>query len=478
MVRKILFIVCALFILFVGCKREHGAVEPNLPPWIEIKQPPANDSIVSDTTIGPYFALQTITWNAGDDDGYPVLYKYRYITHHLYRGDSLIQDWIETEECEALVAFESSDTLNLQKFEVMAKDNRGDWSTSAVRFYYTKKVERPETEIISPNEGDTLLFLSYTTERYHGVRLTFTGNDTLNEEGEIVGFSYRVDEGEWSSFRVDTSTYVRPTLFEPPFERIHTIEVKSKNNANVEDDTPAQVHVSLIVPSFGSSILLVDETKDGTGGPERPTDEDVDAFYRNILLGHTFDEWDYKTQGFPGRTRIGDYRLIIWHSDDTGYEFNNHAGIIGDYLMVGGNLWLSGWGILSTFSPDVNVEYSVGDFVYDYLQIKSSVLNTSNDFKGGIWGEGDSVLTDTTKLYRFHYMGLPSIRVIKGRTGWTKPLVSFISSSSDTAYQGKPCGVIYKGTTYSTVLLDFPLYYMKEDGAGRVCGQILEYFGE
>jgi hypothetical protein len=152
---------------------------------------------------------------------------------------------------------------------------------------------------------------------------------------------------------------------------------------------------------------------------------------------------------------------------------------MGDYLTVGGNLWLSGWGVLHAFNPASYVDYSSGDFVYDYLHIKSSELNARSDFKGGVWGEGDSVLIDTTKLYPFHYTGLPGIRVVEGRTGWANPLISFISSSSDSAFQGKPCAVRYRGEeTYNTVLLDFPLYYMKEEGARRLGEEILEFFGE
>ena len=470
--KKILIVVITIFIIFIGCQRKQGAVGPNQPPWIEIKLPPANDSTTS------YFALLTITWNAGDNDGYPVLYKYRYTTYHLYLGDSIVQDWIETEESEALVAFESSDTLNLQKFEVMAKDNRGDWSPTDTRLYYTKQVERPETEIQSPNDGDTLLFLSYTTDTYHGVPLIFTGWDP-DSGGEIIGFSYRVDGGEWSSWRMDTSIYVNPNLFGQPYEGLHTIEVKSKDNTNVEDDTPAQIQIFLLVPPFNSSILIIDETQDGTGAPESPTDEDVDAFYRNILVGHTYDEWDYATSGCPDKTQIGEYRLVIWHSDDRNHNFPNHTNIIGDYLVVGGNLCLSGWGILHSFNSSVHVEYSSGDFAYDHLHIKSSELNSNNDFKGGIWGQGDTVVLDSLKLYAFHYIqGLPNIRVVEGRTGWTHSLVSFISSSSNPDFQGKPCGTRYEGTTYNAVLLDFPLYYTKEEGARGLCDYILDYLGE
>ena len=466
MIRKILAIIILLIIVFVGCKRDRGVVEPNQPPWVEIKHPPANDSTNS------YYALQTVSWDGSDNDGYPVLYRYKYTTYHLYSGDSFIQDWIETEKTQAEVAFESSDTLNLQKFEVIAIDNKGDSSSPDVRYYYTKRVERPETEILSPDDGDTLLFLPYTTDTYYGVPLVFRGWD-FDEEGEIVGYSYRIDGKEWSSFDMDTSIYLRPTLFEPP-EGIHTIEVKSKDNTNVEDATPAEIQIFLVVPSFSSSILLVDETRDGSGGPENPTDEDVDNFYRDILSGHTFDEWDYATLGSPGKTELGDYRLVIWHSDDQVHNLPNHTETIGKYLTVGGNFWPTGWGIISSFGSG---SYEVGNFVYDYLHIKSSDCNRNNDFKGGIWDTGDSVLTDTTKLYPFR-KGLHKISVVEGISGWTYPLVSFISLSSDPTYQGKTCGMKYEGTIYNTILLDFPLYYLKEEGARGLCEDILEFFDE
>jgi len=67
------------------CRMETNPAFPNMPPNTTL----ANIPVPNDTI----FALVTLHWDGEDDDGYIMGYEYRYITHHVYKGDSLAQPW-------------------------------------------------------------------------------------------------------------------------------------------------------------------------------------------------------------------------------------------------------------------------------------------------------------------------------------------------------------------------------------------------
>ena len=470
-VRHLLLILVIVSLLIQCRPGTTGTAKPNEPPNTTLANiPPPNDP------TNPYFALVTLSWDGEDRDGYIVGYKYRYITYHLVRGDSIVFDWDSTGETEKTIPFESSDSINLQKFEVKAIDNEGaEDPTPATRLFYTAMVQTPQTNIIVPNDGDTLFALDYTTDTWPGIKVIFAGSDP---DGEVIDFGWQVDtmtSWEWTE---DTIIILGPVYFATPLAGTHTIRVKARDNTMVEDLTPAEIHINLVVPSFDKGIIVVDETKDGTGAAENPSDEQVDEFYQSIIE-RDFTAWDYATEGMPPKTELGKYRLLIWHADDPkDHHFMDHSDCVAEYLNIGGNLWLIGWRILYSFDPNFPWEYEAGSFPYDYLHIKDANEQTKMDFTGAEGVSGyPSIVVDSAKIYPFRKGKLPNIEIMTPGP-FEVPILTFNSASADTTFQGKPCAVKYSGTTYNVVFFGFPLFYIRQEEAKALADKVLSAFDE
>jgi len=174
-------------------------------------------------------------------------------------------------------------------------------------------VKSPETNILKPVQDGEYFILPHITDYWHGIPFTFQGSD---EDGEVVSFSYQVDNEPWSEWISDTTVYITPGYFTMPLSGMHSLKAKAKDNTDVEDPTPAEVSFKLFEASFNKSILVLDETFNGAGNVFSPNDEMVDTFYDSVI-NRNIDSWDYtKDNGVPSKDILGQYRLLIWHSDD------------------------------------------------------------------------------------------------------------------------------------------------------------------
>jgi len=117
----------------------------------------------------------------------------------------------------------------------------GDGKSFATEAYTLTVVEAadeiaPETEIISgPADGETI-----TTD---SVTFTYTGTDNVTATGNLV-YSYKLDEGTWSSWSSTTEATVTVDAGE------HTFYVKAKDTAGNADETPAQRSFNVSLVSF------------------------------------------------------------------------------------------------------------------------------------------------------------------------------------------------------------------------------------
>ncbi|OYD16021.1 hypothetical protein CH333_03710 [candidate division WOR-3 bacterium JGI_Cruoil_03_44_89] len=467
--KKMLYIIVGILSLALYSCKENPA-NPNIPPNTVLTNiPPENDS------TNPYFPILEIYWKGKDTDGFIKGYEYRYTTRHLCRGDSFYTTWTFTEAGHDTIIFESSDTLNLQRFMVRAVDNNGDCDpTPAKRFFYTPLVVAPETEISSPQDGDTFFVLLSPSDWWEGVPLMFTGYDP-DPGGAVVDYSYKVDSKPWSDWQKDTSVVLVPSDFDS-LSGPHTVMVKSRDNTGIEDPTPAEVGFVLLLPSMERSMLLVDDTKDGGGGPGNPTDEQVDDFYASILGGYEYDEWDLSDSNLT-KAALANHRIVFWHADHKSYQEHNvfnYIDLLQEYLNVGGKLFLGGWKVLynaadTSAFPDV---FLSGSFVYDYLHIRSA--DEDDYFLGDFLGATGvcSLAVDVNKLYSPMSTALTNVCVLL-EGAFTEPILYYESLSDDSEFDGKPCGIFYRGTVYDVVFFGFPLYYIEEDDAREFVNIIL-----
>ncbi len=475
----ILLLMVAMFWGY-RCRMETNPAFPNMPPNTTL----ANIPVPNDTI----FALVTLHWDGEDDDGYIMGYEYRYITHHVYKGDSLVQPWKKTEKTSLTIAFESSDDLNYQIFQVRAIDNKGDFDpTPAEKRFYTYKTTFPITTLITPTDNQVFFAIDHTTDWWSGVQITFTAKD-VDFQGEVVEYAWAVDNGPWH-WTKDTTLFITPDNF-VPINGKHKIRVTSRDNTNLVDPVGDSAMVRLIEPIFDRRILIIDETieKDFPFGVVA-TDQDVDDFYAELF--DTPYEWDYTKRGFPPKDTLAHYQMIIWHADNcysassAHHKLPNHIHEIMDYVNVGGDLIMSGWRILKSFAPlaPFPQAFAEGTFIHDYLHINiADETGAVPDFIGakGI-GNFTSIRVDSAKLANaFPYYGkLAQINIIPSRAGFTDVIYTYHNedNSQFVQYRGRPCGLRYYGTVFDAVVFGFPIFFIRKDDAQILAKEILQSMG-
>lgn len=446
----------------------------NEPPDTRLAE---NEPLEGDTL----FALVQMHWDGSDFDGFVVGYEHRYTTTHLTTGETVSTEWEATTESSVRLAFNSSDELNEQLFEVRAIDNEGGVDpTPATITFYTRRTVFPDTEIASPSGDETAFFaLDQATDWWNGVTLTMQATD---DDGEVIEVAWAVDDGDWQ-WTTDTTVTIGPEWF-TPLEGRHKLRVTSRDNTNLVDPTPDSVYVELLRPEFSKRLLIVDETTENDlPFSVNATDAEIDDYYTS-LFGES-DNWDYDAQGAPPRSVLGQYQLVLWHADNnfrsTPHQLPVHENLIRDYLNVGGDFIMSGWRVLKSFRPQTSfpASFEPGSFVHDYLHIvQADETPLSGDMHRAIGvGEMSDVRVDSVKLANvFPYYGkLGQINVIMERGGFTETIYSY--DGLDVDYRLRPIGLQYFGTTFNAVVLGFPIFFLQEESARTLASEVLQRMG-
>lgn len=466
----------SLAFLYLSCFHPTSPERENLPPNTTMANIPKDGDTL--------FALVTLHWDGEDYDGYIVKYQYRYITYHLTKGDSIIKDWEETDKTSLTIPFESSDEINLQKFQVRAVDNDGAVDpTPAEKVFYTLKATPPVTKISYPSNNQTFFAIEQTTDWWRGILLTYKAKD---QDGEVVEYAWSVDNGPWH-WTPDTSTYIPPSEFKGPLEGEHTIKVISRDNTNLVDPIGDSIKIKLIIPKFDKDILIIDDTdeKNFPSGIKAP-DDSVDAFYSRVF--GTTDQIDIAKGEIITRDIIGRYKLIVWHADDKPTirpkAITQYTDTLKDYLSVGGNLLVSGWRIMRSFAWRQNFPafFEPTSFVGEFLHVisvdETSIIGDFTLAAGA--GSFNSISVDSVKLANvFPYYGkLGEIDLILQRAGFARPIYTYQNqlNSQFWYYRGRVIGIVYYGTVYNVAVLGFPLYFMKEDEVKLFANNLLLSF--
>jgi len=452
-----------LVLPLAGCSKPEitGKAVANRPPETRLANiPPENDS------AHPYPYRLTFTWDGGDEDGTVVGFRYRWDGHA----------WSSTTARSGTFSFESPAAVNRHTFEVKAVDNEGaEDPTPASRTFFTSQNLFPETEIVvGPPDGSEVFSLATQTETWHGVEFQLHGSDS---DGSIVGYEYALDDTAQWSFTAENAVRLFGIA-----GGAHTFFARAVDDASGKDAQPAQRHFTAVIPTFDRGILVIDETRDGSGAKGSPSDEQVDRFYRNILTGNgrNFTEWDRAKQGPPKAADLAPYSLLLWHGDDRAEQLiRTSLDVLKDYLNVGGKLWLVGWRIIPELDSFVGAAthiYRSGEFGQAYLHLASYSEQADFDFTGatGISGYPDLDL-DAAKLLDSFRGKLSFIGVMTPQDA--EPVLAF-KSSTGSGFQNHPCAVRYIGSTFKVVAFAFPLYFGNESQATSVAGKVLSDLGE
>lgn len=469
----------AALLLLAACERDTTSARPNLPPNTTLANIPVDSSTI--------FALATLHWDGEDDDGFIKGYQYRYTTKHLNRSDFYEHPWTDTKETSLTIAFESSDDLNIQSFELRAVDNNDAVDpTPSKKAFFTPKTMPPVTKLLFPENNKIFFAQESATDWWPGIKIAYKSTD---QEGEVVEYAWAVDDGEWN-WTQDTTLFIKPEFFSS-IEGKHKIRVTSRDNTNLVDEKGDSIFITLIKSSFSKEILIIDATDEAIfpfPSEGRPTDTDIDNFYADIF--RTNEGWDFKKKGMPPKDLLGQYKMIIWHADNPYssekdiHKLPIYIDDIMDYMNVGGDFILSGWRILKCFADKDKFPrvFKEGEFIHDYLHIKTvdeTVLY--GDFIGadGIGGFSD-IMVDPDKIKYFPYNGkLAQVNYILDMAGFTNRMLLYKNDLSSLyyKYRSQTVGLRYYGSVFDALVLGFPLYFIEKESAAKLGSDILQSMG-
>jgi hypothetical protein len=334
-------------------------------------------------------------------------------------------------------------------------------------------LEESATPGLVPQPPDSMLAMPFR----FGMRLSWLANRELDLEG--YNLYRRFGSGTYlkinASIITDTSYRDSSLLSDTTYHYVAT----AVDTAGNESEQSSEVHGKPITLDHG--ILLVDETRNGTGQPGNPSDEQVDDFYHAMLHGFTFSDWDVTELGAPEPGDVGPYSTIVWHGDDYSQQ-QLRPSLVGlaNYLEHGGKLWLVGWKPVLALvgTGQYPFWFTAGQFPYDYLHVAGAWQQTGTDFLGGTGHSGyPDVTVDSAKLYSSAHGRLPYVDAFAVLDADT--ILRFNSFSGDS-FAGRPVGIrwVEGHARGSIVFFGFPFYYMKDAEARPVAVKVLTDLGE
>lgn len=288
----------------------------------------------------------------------------------------------------------------------------------------------------------------------------------------------------WEDFTVDGYNLYRSESIYEPFEIINSelIAENSYSDNEVINGTTYYYKVNAVKyedfqspfsPIVGvtpidfpldQGILVIDETRDGTGGQGNPDDEMVDSFYQSVIEPD-FTVYDYEAEGEPGLEFLINYSTIIWHDDDLSQHYiSDNIDDLGCYLAGGGNLIISGW----------KTAYEIPlSFINNFSACEQVQVVAAWEFIGASSEDYNDLNIDPDKLNPAFEGTLPYSCIFpEAENG----IFNFIGTEG-SEYEGEICGLKSQPNGIF-VLLGFPLYFFSEDEVNGFLTQLLAEIGE
>jgi Peptidase family M28 len=173
------------------------------------------------------------------------------------------------------------------------------------------------------------------------------------------------------------------------------------------------------------------------------------------------------------RSLAGRYSSLIWIDDDLGAKL---IALSDDslrwYLKYHDNALIAGLRTLrnwSGYSPEA------GELAYDEFRISLAEENSAADFAGALGSYGwPNAKVRATSLWPNALPTCPRLEVL----GDAQVIYRWNSFIDDPAWEGQPCGVLYKSPKGYRIFLAFPLWFLTEQSARAVIQHALALFGE
>ena len=249
------------------------------------------------------------------------------------------------------------------------------------------------------------------------------------------------------------------------------------DTAGLESDLSPEDYSKVI--SLDSGILLVDETRDYSGGQGSPTDAQQDSFYQFISEGFQVEFYDIADEGMLRINDIGAYSVIAWMDDDPTNQYIAEAeSALESYLDFGGNMLFVGWRSFVDYGISRPLVFDDDEFPREYLFVSEVDATLAPDFQGAS-GENDwpDLYVDPDRVIPQWEGKLIGIDVMElGQI--PNVIYNYNSASGDPQFHLKPVGITVENADYRVVYLTFPLYTMGDLPARETFVRAMEFLGE
>ena len=249
------------------------------------------------------------------------------------------------------------------------------------------------------------------------------------------------------------------------------------------NESPPTAQLRSRIVSLDMGILLVDQSADSIGAPGNPTEQELDDYYSSLLEGYTVTPYDVKAEGRVALADMGAYSTVVWFSDDLS-DFAAPLAAQNDvrrYTEIGGKFFFAGFRPTRAFTGNntARMTFAPGDFMWDVMGIRSNDIRTFSRFSGAvpIAGFYPDVTVDLSAAGPANEYHLRNVEAISPATG--SLAVYAYDSGYDTSSQfgglkGQPVGVEHITPGHRSVVVSFPLYYMKPDEARALVHYVLD----
>ncbi|MBN2018228.1 MAG: T9SS type A sorting domain-containing protein [Candidatus Cloacimonetes bacterium] len=214
-------------------------------------------------------------------------------------------------------------------------------------------------------------------------------------------------------------------------------------------------------------ILVVDETKNGSGGPITPTDSTVDNFYADALTHFQITQYDYEDQGEPDLSFLANYSTVIWHDEDMNEKFiEDNIQNLNAMLVSGAHVLICGW---------KTADYIPESFFHHYYGFEETIIINDLDFLGAVGEDGYPYIDVNGTILpawndKWNY-------IVEFPDAETENTLYTYSSESGTN-TGKVVGIVDDKQDKAAVVLGFPLYFMELTTVQEFLTALMIDFGE